>query len=562
MPARRYARTSLATRYTLLASLVAAFTTVLLGVSSAVGVYQMASAEQTARQEAYAEIVVREITGRLQASYRVLLTLSERDALESDDAPTARRALANVMVDNAEYLERVLLAESSGTVVAVYPTADDLDPATITALTTASDSTHSVFVWRPDPDGTDDDVLWAVAPTPKRDDGTRRYLLAQIRTQALSTTLEQVSTSDRDPTAYIVDGQGVVQFAAGDSEAIAAAGNADFSVGPDQRSGDVQTSSRDGARYVGVWADVTGLAGVDWRVVVLETADVAARETGRALQPAMVAWGVSVLLSVALAIAGFSWLARPLRTLESRARAAAAGAILEPIAVARGDEVGRLLESFNLITMRLNRMHDVSQILARSSDRDEVLDGIVSSMGHMLGATDVDVLLLDDSGDIATLVRALGTLSGRSDVRVELAGSGWLRETLHSGDAEMFSGAAVDDVLMSLHASGKSAPSGLAVPLAKGVDVLGIVAIVSERQRTFSAAEVELARSFAAQASVALDNARLFDEERRSRREAETLRDVAESLTQSRDLRGVLESSARTEADLLGVDVSFVALVS
>jgi len=113
---------------------------------------------------------------------------------------------------------------------------------------------------------------------------------------------------------------------------------------------------------------------------------------------------------------------------------------------------------------------------------------------------------------------------------------------------------------MRLHHTTGGEECGLAGPSCKGVDVLGVVAIVCDKPREFTSAEIELARSFAAQASVALDNARLFDQERRARREAEALRHVAESLATFMDLRDALDAAAQTEAELLGMDRSFVAL--
>lgn len=561
MPSRHLSSVSLATRYTVLATIVIIITTVLLGVSAAAGVYQMATAEQSARQRAYREIVGREVTARLQASFRVLLTLSEHDVLATSDPVVVRRALTAAMVDNAGYLQRIALVEASGTVVSAYPSNDDLTANMVQALVQASTSEKSVFVWQPAPGDVHHDLLWVVVPAPTPEGGAKRYLAGEVRTEALSTMLEQVSETDRSPTVYITDKTGVVEFSAGSTMAIAAANEAEMTEAADGSSGSIRLSDQAGGTYRGVYSDILELPGLGWRVVVLETADVPVRETLRALMPAWIAWIFLVVLCVGIAVVAFTWLARPLRTLETRARAAAAGAMLEPIAVDRGDEVGRLLESFNLITMRLNRMHDVSQILARSSDSDEVLDGIVASMAHMLGASDVDIVLLDDSRMHATIVRAIGSLEGRTDLEVPVEGSDWLRETLRSGDAEVFARTPGEDALMALHASVGKSCCGLAVPLVKGSDVLGIVAIVFDRQRSFTHAEVELARSFAAQASVALDNARLFDEERRSRREAEVLRRVAESLTAVADVREALSSAASIEAELLGMDVWFVALV-
>ena len=42
-------------------------------------------------------------------------------------------------------------------------------------------------------------------------------------------------------------------------------------------------------------------------------------------------------------------------------------------------------EAFNEVALRLNALHDLSQLLASASQLDQVLDGILGAMGHILG---------------------------------------------------------------------------------------------------------------------------------------------------------------------------------
>ena len=75
-----------------------------------------------------------------------------------------------------------------------------------------------------------------------------------------------------------------------------------------------------------------------------------------------------------------------------------------------------------------------------------------------------------------------------------------------------------------------TARSGVAMPLVAGRDTLGVVVVLSPGMREFSEADIELIKTFSAQAAVAVRNARLFHEEHVSRQEAEALRAVAELL--------------------------------
>jgi GAF domain-containing protein len=67
-------------------------------------------------------------------------------------------------------------------------------------------------------------------------------------------------------------------------------------------------------------------------------------------------------------------------------------------------------------------------------------------------------------------------------------------------------------------------------------------------------------RTFAAQASVALHNSRLFEDERRSRKEAESLREIAERVASPGDVEAVLFDIATMETELLGFGKSLVVL--
>jgi PAS domain S-box-containing protein len=65
------------------------------------------------------------------------------------------------------------------------------------------------------------------------------------------------------------------------------------------------------------------------------------------------------------------------------------------------------------------------------------------------------------------------------------------------------------------------------VPVRWGTEFLGVLDVLADRPRTFSAKDVELLTLFAAQAAIAIKNARLFRAEQQRRREAEALRQAS-----------------------------------
>ncbi|MDP3630474.1 MAG: SpoIIE family protein phosphatase [Actinomycetota bacterium] len=551
---RKRLNQSLANRYMLLAALLVLFTTALLGFASASGVYRMALREESARQRAQSEVVQSQVAGHVLTSSRVLTTLSLRPELEAGDELTVRRALAAAFASNAEYLRGIVVIRSDGEILSEYPAG--IGPTDVERSLLASEATLvGEFNWLATHGGRGGTLWFAVRL--RTAGGEERILLGEVRTAFIDSALRQLALSEEQPTAFLVDESGVILFAAGDPDAYRN-GLVSYADGAAATPGAVQITVKETVEFKGVYQQIADVPGIGWRCVVVEPADFVAWETWLALRPAIFAWGVSALFVAIVAVVGVGLLVRPLRLLDAHARAAASGALLEPLAVGRRDEVGRLIESFNSVADRLRRMHDMSQLLARSADRDEVLDGIVSSLAHMLNAQNVGVLLIDDDCMNLRLVRAIGSLSDHQEQVVEVSTSELISRTLENRDVEVFDGSASDDTVIALH--GIEGMSGLSAAFVKGTEVLGAVIVVCEDGRTFAAAEIDMMRSFAAQASVALDNARLFAEERRSRREAEVLRRTAELLSGPEDLRAAIEEVAAVEADALGMSTVFVAL--
>jgi GAF domain-containing protein len=546
-----------------MAVLVVVLMTVLLGTTVTYGVMRMARIEERARQDAYAEIVQRGIFGQLQASQRVVRALSDRPALRGGDSAEVRELLAATLYGNAGYLSRMMVIETSGTVVAAFPSEGAANADEVAALAEAMRSEGTPpFAWvetAPDDVGS----LWCAVPLGTAS-GASRVLLADVRTEFLLETLSRVTFSNPSAAAFLLDSRtDTVLAAAGDARVPEADARRFEPSEDDESRGAVRIATAPGEQHVGVFGQVPGLGTLDWRVVVVESETRAAIETLRALRPAIAAWGVAVLLVLGVTVVSFGQLVRPLRELERQASALASGASLGAVEVRRDDEVGRLWRSFNSLTTRVTELRDVSHLLASSYDGETVLDGIASSVARMLGGCDTSVLLLSRDGQTVRLARASGALAKREGMTIAVSDSPWLSAALSraevvSYDPEVMSG----DPVMALHSGGLRRQAGVLVPLVKGTRRLGALVIGFPVRRPLSAddRDFDVVRSFAAQASIALDNARLFEEERVSREQAQALQRVAELLTRPKDLRAALDEAAHIAAELLGFTSGSVML--
>jgi GAF domain-containing protein len=114
---------------------------------------------------------------------------------------------------------------------------------------------------------------------------------------------------------------------------------------------------------------------------------------------------------------------------------------------------------------------------------------------------------------------------------------------------------------------GARAESAIFVPMIAGEDVIGVISLQNlEHENAFSDADVHLLETLANSTSVALENARLFDETQHLLKETEQRNDelaiinkVQEGLAKKLDLQGIIdligERWARSTADTPGIHV-------
>ncbi len=561
--ARKRRASSLANRYTKVAVVVVVLITVLLGTTVILGVLRMAQGEGLARQDAHREVIQSDIFGRIQASQRVVRALSDRTALATGAPAEVQRLLATTFYGNAEYLSRIMVIETSGTVVAAYPRAGAQDPREVSAVAEVMrEKATPPFAWVASTEA-GAGSLWSAVSLGSAS-GAARVLLAAVRMDFLNETLSRATLGNADAAALVIDSSSGEVIGSSGAAAVAKAEEWQFRPSADDRSrGTADVTVGADEHYAGVFGQVPGLADLGWRVVVVEPSTAAVGRTLSALRPAIAVWTVAVLVVLGATVVSFSWLLRPLRELEKRTAAVASGASLGVVEMRRDDEVGRLWRSFNSLISRVTELRDVSNLLARSYDRDTVLDGILTSLGRTLEGRDAAVLLLDRSGQVTRVARGTGSLARSEGSTVRVADSPWLTVALSSSEVVLFDSERMsDDPVMALHAGGLRRQSGVLVPMMMGLRRLGVLAILFPARKPLGPDEneFEIVRSFASQAAIALDNARLFEEERASRERAQALQRVAELLTRPTNLRRALDKAAGIAAGLLGFTTGVVML--
>jgi len=100
----------------------------------------------------------------------------------------------------------------------------------------------------------------------------------------------------------------------------------------------------------------------------------------------------------------------------------------------------------------------------------------------------------------------------------------------------------------------------LAVPMRVKGQIIGVLSVADRPGRRFTPGEVDTLQAFADQAAIAVDNARLYEEATRRRRESEVIAALAAEINRSLDLDHVLQQVAEAVMTLCGGDVTHIAL--
>src|SRR5262245_1842484 len=187
---------------------------------------------------------------------------------------------------------------------------------------------------------------------------------------------------------------------------------------------------------------------------------------------------------------------------------------------------------------------EVLAVISRSpSDLKPVLEAIVETAVRLCQADKANIRRKE--GDVYHAVASIGFTQAQRDFieqtpvqldRSTIAGRVALDlETVHIADV------LEDRDLLKDVLSGINFRTGLGVPLLRKGELVGLLLLSREMQQPFSRREIELVETFADQAVIAIENARLFEAEQASKRE---LTEALEQQTATADVLKVISRSA------------------
>src|SRR5271169_2918113 len=181
-------------------------------------------------------------------------------------------------------------------------------------------------------------------------------------------------------------------------------------------------------------------------------------------------------------------------------------------------------------------LYDAGQAVLSTFDPDEVLQRILGIAHDYFHLRNVAIVLLDQQSQQLYVRSQIGWDEGQDKIRMSpgqgITGAAALKkQPVYSPDVS-------EDA--RYFCSAKSTRSELAIPLMVRDQVVGVLECQSDRPNHFDKETIDLLTLFSTQASMALQNARLYSLERERARQLEAINAIAKQTTAVLDLEDLL----------------------
>ena len=306
-------------------------------------------------------------------------------------------------------------------------------------------------------------------------------------------------------------------------------------------------------------------------------------------------WRLGLLLVAGLVVAAMASfflaraLVRPIRALQEGAARIGAGELDQRIDVKSGDELEALAGQFNQMGLALQSSYaglerkveertaelsaslaqqtaiaDVLRVMSASvADSSRALDAIVAGAAGLFGGAEVGILLISDDQRLQLAAHSPGMDKALCDgYPMALAGSP--TERAIRGQTVLHLPDVLDDpdyatpLRDAISRTGHSYAIGLA-PMLWEQRGIGSVFITQSPPKAFTKPQLTLLRTFANQAVIAIQNARLINETREALDQQTASGDVLRAISRtSFELQPVLETLIENAARLAKADKGFV----
>lgn len=219
---------------------------------------------------------------------------------------------------------------------------------------------------------------------------------------------------------------------------------------------------------------------------------------------------------------------------------------------------------------QLSTINDIGRTLAETLDLPTIYHRLAQAVEQLLpDSATLFISLYDEEQQLITCAYGVHEnepvdITSLPPIPLEPPGYGPQSQTIHSRQPLILNDFASSmrraKTIVVIGDGEKAVHSALFVPmLAKG-KVVGVIYVQSYQKNRFSEADAGLLRLVANTAAIAIENARLFEAQRRRRAELETLRQASLHLTASLALQPVLEAILEYALEMVSADDAHIFL--
>jgi signal transduction histidine kinase len=210
---------------------------------------------------------------------------------------------------------------------------------------------------------------------------------------------------------------------------------------------------------------------------------------------------------------------------------------------------------------RLERLLETSRELSKIQSLESLLAKIAEACGHLLDSDSVGIRIRE--ADNLVLAGAYGDARKAMPTPRLKIGESLSGTVAATGEPLIVSDAARDPRMTPAHREAYQRggyKAFLGVPLTVGAQVLGVLSIRTRREHGFSSEDLAIATAFAAQAAIALENARLYRQTEERADKLKTFSTLTRLMTSAQDSRHVFQAVARASTTLLGAATTRIAV--
>ncbi|TET28691.1 PAS domain S-box protein, partial [Candidatus Aerophobetes bacterium] len=214
-------------------------------------------------------------------------------------------------------------------------------------------------------------------------------------------------------------------------------------------------------------------------------------------------------------------------------------------------------------TKQLKALYDTTRRVASSLSLDEVLSTITQESANLLKVDGAIIRLLDAEHKMLEVVKAHNLKTDYPGQGMQGVGEGVLGRILLEGKPIVVQDVQKDPrYLRKEWAKKEGFISFLGVPLESKKKIIGTLAFLSRRKRLFQKKEVSLALAFANQTAVAIENAQLYEEQKRSLLERKKLHEISVASSSKLDTSSILKLIVESALELTGAKRATIRLLT